>query len=108
MHILILPSWYLTTYDSLSGIFFKEQAETLSKFGNKIGVVSISEIHHSEVWKSKKIAFNSISFNENNVNTYRTQIPYIPKFKVSKLSGLSVISNVNVYIKPIVYFLYLE
>jgi glycosyltransferase involved in cell wall biosynthesis len=64
----------------LAGIFFKEQAEALSKAGNKIGVVSISEIHHSEVWKSKKLVFNSINFNENNINTYRIQIPYIPKF----------------------------
>lgn len=40
MHILLLPSWYPETPDSLDGIFFRQQARALARAGLRVGVVA--------------------------------------------------------------------
>lgn len=40
MHILLLPSWYPETPDSLDGIFFRQQAHALARAGLRVGVVA--------------------------------------------------------------------
>ena len=65
MHILILPSWYINIYNILSGIFFKEQAESLAKYGNKVGIIAIQEINIRDILKYKKITFSNKEFVEN-------------------------------------------
>ncbi len=79
MHILILPSWYVNTANSLSGIFFKEQAEALAESGHTVGVINVSSISVSEVAKQKKLFFHSVDFIENNVQTLQVEYPSIPK-----------------------------
>ncbi len=79
MHILIIPSWYVNTYNPLSGIFFKEQAEALAKHNNKVGVISIQEISMKDIFKEKKLDFSNNYFVANGVHTYSLQYPAIPK-----------------------------
>ncbi len=62
MHILILPSWYPNTYNPLSGIFFKEQAEALASFGHKVGVIAIQPISLKQVMNKKTIHFGFFQF----------------------------------------------
>ena len=40
MHILLLPSWYPETPDSLDGIFFRQQAHALARAGLRVGVAA--------------------------------------------------------------------
>ncbi len=79
MHILILPSWYINSYSTLSGIFFKEQAEALARYNNKIGLIAIVEIGIREIWKQKKFDVSKKVFIENSVKTTTIQYPAIPK-----------------------------
>lgn len=39
MHTLVVPSWYPMHYASISGIFFREQAQALHDHGLKVGVI---------------------------------------------------------------------
>lgn len=39
MHILIIPSWYKTADSPMKGTFFEEQARSLLKRGNKVGIL---------------------------------------------------------------------
>ena len=59
MHILVLPSWYVTTYDSLLGVFFKEQAEALAKYGHKVGVIAMQDVGIRNVLSQKKLDFSN-------------------------------------------------
>lgn len=81
MHILILPSWYVSTYNPLSGIFFKEQAEALASFGHKVGVIAIQPISLRQVINKKTIHFGFFQYEDNNVQTMRIQFPAIPKVR---------------------------
>ena len=83
-HILIIPSWYVNSYNSLNGIFFKEQAEALVKYGHKVGLIAIQEIDIRDVIKNKKVDFSKKEFTENGVMTYRVQYPAPPKFFATK------------------------
>ncbi|GAB7388783.1 glycosyltransferase [Bacillaceae bacterium] len=70
MHILIVPSWYPTALQPIGGIFFKEQAQALQKYGYKVTVV------FPELWSVKTIGKqkspSGISFEiEDGLNTYR-------------------------------------
>jgi len=77
MHILILPSWYVSSYNSLMGVFFKEQAEALIKEGHKVGVIAIQGVGVRQVVEQKKLDFSNRYFVENGVHTYRKQYPDI-------------------------------
>lgn len=78
MHILLIPSWYISSYNPLAGIFFKEQAEALAKY-NKVGVIAIQEISIREIVNQKKLYFENKNFIENDVETYILQYPALPK-----------------------------
>lgn len=39
MHVLILPSWYPASSRETLGIFFREQAIALAKYGHQVGVI---------------------------------------------------------------------
>lgn len=79
MKILIIPSWYPNSLNSLGGIFFKEQAEALAKHGHDISVLCINQYSVREILKYKKIVFKNNDFIENYVDTYTVEYPYIPK-----------------------------
>lgn len=78
-HILIIPSWYPSSYRTTSGIFFKEQAEILAQSIKMVGVVA--PIHRP----AKEISFTknvSIAQKINNVITYSEefrQFPFLEK-----------------------------
>lgn len=40
MHLLIIPSWYPTFENTISGIFFREQAHALKRAGFQVGVIA--------------------------------------------------------------------
>jgi L-malate glycosyltransferase len=79
MKILILPSWYINSYNSILGSFFKEQAEALVKYGNNVGLIAIQEISIIDIFKQKKLDISKKVFTENGVNTFSIQYPAIPK-----------------------------
>lgn len=41
LHVLIIPSWYPTPSNPVSGLFFREQALSLSKNGIKTGIINV-------------------------------------------------------------------
>lgn len=70
MRILVLASWYPDEDNSLNGIFFKEQAEALKKYGLDIVVLNIKLISIKYMLKKRKNIGLDIR-NENNINIYR-------------------------------------
>ena len=85
MHILILPSWYVSSYNALQGVFFKEQAEALVKHGQKVGVITLQDVGMRNIVKQKKLDFLNKSFVENGVHTYRFQ--YLDILKIQSLTS---------------------
>lgn len=89
MHILIIPSWYPTTESPLYGIFFKEQAEALSKFGYHVSVVYVNLWSLSSLGRHKEKLGISYSV-ENDVHTYRVHMyNFLPKIP----NGFLIIQN---------------
>lgn len=79
MHVLVVPSWYPTESDPVMGIFFKEQAEALQKYGHQVTVL------FQEIWSIKTIGQHSQGLSvqsENGVPTYRfggyNYLPRVP------------------------------
>lgn len=70
MKVLLLPSWYPNSDNELDGIFFKEQAEALSKRGIEVIVLSINIISLSRINKTRLKKGLSIT-EENGVKVYR-------------------------------------
>jgi len=82
MHILILPSWYPAIASDITGVFFRDQALALSKYGHKVGVVSPQLKSLSTIFKSSDAKEISLFENDGGVLTYRIQkyalLPKIP------------------------------
>jgi len=74
MHVLIIPSWYVSVYNPISGIFFKEQAEALVKYGHQVGLIAVQEIGIRNIVKEKKIVFPKEYELINGVHTYRKSL----------------------------------
>lgn len=70
MKVLLLPSWYPNSDNELDGVFFKEQAEALSKRNIEVIVLSINIISLSKVNKTSLKSGLSVTI-ENNVKVYR-------------------------------------
>ncbi|SKA88204.1 Glycosyltransferase involved in cell wall bisynthesis [Clostridium sp. USBA 49] len=73
LHILIIPSWYPTKDMPLSGIFFKEQAQALTKEGIKVGLI-YPETRWLSKFKLKHIKDYHFQIKQNyeeNVNVFR-------------------------------------
>lgn len=51
LHILILPSWYPTHPGDINGVFFREQALALVKYGHQVGVIS-PHLRSLRAWQS--------------------------------------------------------
>lgn len=80
MHVLIIPSWYPTKKNQISGSFFKEQAIALQKEGHKVTIAYIDIRSLTNIVKNpfKKIAYQKEI--EDGLHTYRYNIyNYIPK-----------------------------
>ena len=57
MHVLVIPSWYHTTFNRIRGIFFKDQALAVLDKVEKVGVVAPVLISIKEVVKTKLLSF---------------------------------------------------
>lgn len=84
MKILIIPSWYPNSFNTLGGIFFKEQAEALARYGHDVSVLSINQYSVREILKHKKIIYKNHRFTQKNVDTYMLEYPSIPKLHFFK------------------------
>lgn len=81
MIILILPSWYVSSYNKLSGVFFKEQAEAIAKHKEirKVIVFAINIIRLKDIVNKKKLDIGYKYKVVNNVHTYTLNLLYLPK-----------------------------
>lgn len=70
MKVLILPSWYPDKNNELNGIFFKEQAEALSKRNIEVTVLSINILSLNKISDKKYKKGLRIS-EENGIKVYR-------------------------------------
>lgn len=57
MHVLVIPSWYQSSFNRLSGVFFKDQAVALSEKVEKVGVIAPVLISIKEVFRTKIFSF---------------------------------------------------
>lgn len=84
MNILILPSWYVTPENPLSGIFFKEQSIALQNKlkqknnNDKIFIAYVEEFNFLDLKTYFKRKKNMISV-EDGITTIRTKFLRIPK-----------------------------
>jgi glycosyltransferase involved in cell wall biosynthesis len=85
MQILILPSWYPSSYNEISGVFFKEQAQALAKAGHDVGVIATPAVGIRNILSHKKIDISNRYYLDNKVHTYQQQ--YLD-FKIPSLSKL--------------------
>lgn len=75
-HILIIPSWYVNSYNEIAGSFFREQAIALAKNQNlKVGLISVQPIGIKPIIKTKKLKFKRSYFIDNKVHTYLFEYP---------------------------------
>jgi L-malate glycosyltransferase len=77
MKVLIIPSWYPTKENPILGVFFKEQAKALRKFGCEVSVI-YPEIRTIREVEPKWVKGIQIS-EEEGLRTYRYKVyNYIP------------------------------
>jgi glycosyltransferase involved in cell wall biosynthesis len=93
MHVLILPSWYPSCPDDLSGSFFREQALALAQIGAKVGVIAPTLRSLQSPPKSLFYAGRLYKEVDNNVCTYRASILHLTpgfwKATVRRVAGLA-------------------
>ena len=77
-HVLIIPSWYVNSYNQISGSFFREQAIALAKNPKlKVGLISVQPIGIKPIIKTKKFIFRRGYLLDNNVHTYFFDYPHL-------------------------------
>lgn len=80
MHVLIIPSYYPTSYNSVNGIYLKVQVEELLNHNLQLGVIAPVVIYHNLILKAKKLDFGLKT--DKNPPTYTYQYPSFPIFKI--------------------------
>ena len=77
MNVLIVPSWYPTEFNKISGSFFKEQAEALAKKNINVTVFAINPIDIKTILNHpiKCKLFRIQNYFDNDVNTFQINIP---------------------------------
>ena len=85
LHILIIPSWYYTSYKPYQGIFFRKQAHALKRIGHKVGVIYPGFVPIYEAFKSKCFFPNDYVDYDSGIPTFRhdcfTWLPMLPHGK---------------------------
>lgn len=104
MNILVLPSAYPTEDAPIRSMFFKEQAVSLKKSSNNVGVVynETRRITDINIDKLKKFHFQKTNTNEDGVNTLRLKGWSVLLMRNSLGIGLWIKQSVNLveeYIK---------
>lgn len=78
MHILILPAWYPEHKDSVHGVFFRDQAQALSRYGHQVGV--IAPMMQSLRQIAPRSWFSARFEDDQGVRTYRRTVPaFLPR-----------------------------
>lgn len=81
MRVLIIPSWYPNKNNHLLGIFFKEQAEALTKQKDvKVDCIALNESSFRYIF-TKKTVFSFFSKNSNGVFEINLLYPMANRFK---------------------------
>ena len=62
MHILVIPSWYPTPEDPISGCFFREQAQALADYGHRVSVFAYFSDAPKGVYTEKTVSGNMTEF----------------------------------------------
>jgi glycosyltransferase involved in cell wall biosynthesis len=98
MHVLVLPSWYISSYSEYSGIFFKEQSELLLKHKSisKVTVVAFNFIKIKSIIERKKLDLGYSFKKINGVYTHTLNIIYIPFFSdlYKQMLSKKILSNI--------------
>lgn len=80
LHILVIPSWYPSHNDSISGSFFREQALALHKTGYQVGVIYPQIRSLKDIRGVFSKAYGVEIFNDCGLNTYKWhQVNYFPR-----------------------------
>ncbi len=74
VHVLLIPSWYATSSNPVSGSFFREQARALARAGHRVGVIapnlrSVRELPAGLVGATRGIEFED----DDGIATYRLE-----------------------------------
>lgn len=70
MHVLIVPSWYPTAGEPVSGVFFREQAHALARRGVQVGVIA-PKLRSLRQFQVERIFSRSISEDDDGIPTHR-------------------------------------
>ena len=63
MHILLLTSSYKSEFNTVSALFFRDQALALKNNEMQVGVICPLPISLKSVWQRKSISFNDEIYN---------------------------------------------
>ena len=85
MHILLLTSSYKSEFNTVSALFFRDQALALKNNKMQVGVICPLPISLKAVWQRKSINFNDEVYNDNGIYTHVSPFLSIPKcFEISQ------------------------
>ena len=91
MHILLLTSSYKSKFNTVSALFFRDQALALKNNEMQVGVICPLPISLKAVWQRKSINFNDEEYNDNGIYTHVSPFLSIPKlFERSQKIRLSL------------------
>jgi L-malate glycosyltransferase len=80
MHILLLTSSYKSEFNTVSALFFRDQALALKNNEMQVGVICPLPISLKLVWQRKSINFNDEEYNDNGIHTHVSPFLSIPKW----------------------------
>jgi glycosyltransferase involved in cell wall biosynthesis len=80
MHILLLTSSYKSEFNTVSALFFRDQALALKNNEMQVGVICPLPISLKLVWQRKSINFNDEEYNDNGIYTHVSPFLSVPKW----------------------------
>ena len=80
MHILLLTSSYKSKFNTVSALFFRDQAMALKNNEMQVGVICPLPISLKAVWRRKSINFNDEEYKSHGVYTHVSPFLSIPKW----------------------------
>jgi glycosyltransferase involved in cell wall biosynthesis len=88
LHILIISNGYPTFYNSLNGIFYRDQAEALAAFSHTVGFVAVIPESLKHIIQKKSLAHLGFeNFFQKNVDTWLYKyinLPKSPRYSIHK------------------------
>lgn len=108
MHVLILPSWYPQTPTDVDGIFFRQQAEALSRAGLQVGVIapifralrSQPETIFSRQYGIENFVHNQVATSVYHSMYFFPRIPYLDRNRWVSAAKKLFANYVSQYGKP--------